>query len=370
MSNLPTYQQDKLGGVPSPTGNRGLWFSRFYDGFETDWLIDKDARSAWLRLLTGYCGDTSAITRATTKQMERAQALGGKCRVFKTEWSFVTGLGLSHPVENGFNWHHILGTPYLCGAGVKGLVRAWIEAEAGLEKKECEERVTRWFGSPDQAGSLIFLDALPIERPEIGPDVMTPHMGKWYERGGKISSIDDAQDTLPGDWHSPVPVEFLVTQRAKFLFSIAPRPSVPEAPVDEAMHVLEMALADLGAGAKTAVGYGGFLPDVDALERLETQLEENRQRADFQTRLEKMSPVDRRVSELVELAKQTKSPAETLLLASIESDSWNEEGKVKAAQRAKTIMEEQGRWLLYGNPKKNKSRKRTMAVRRILKEES
>jgi len=54
-------------------------------------------------------------------------ALGGEFAVFATDWHFVTGMGSSHPAENGFSWHPVLGTPYLPGAGVKGLLRAWME---------------------------------------------------------------------------------------------------------------------------------------------------------------------------------------------------------------------------------------------------
>ena len=95
---------------------------------------------------------------------------------------------------------------------------------------------------------------------------MTPHMGKWYEQG------DDAQKNLnpaviPADWHEPVPVPFLAVKNAQFIFSIAARNSDNKPDdVKELANVFEAlnnALLWLGAGAKTAAGYGYMSIDPD-----------------------------------------------------------------------------------------------------------
>jgi CRISPR-associated protein Cmr6 len=72
--------------------------------------------------------------------------------------------------------------------------------------------IGRWFGAakgidqamPEGAGNLIFFDALPTAPVLLSCDIMTPHMNKWYEKGGDIGAQDYAT-TAPADWHNPGP---------------------------------------------------------------------------------------------------------------------------------------------------------------------
>lgn len=244
--------------------NKGLIFERFYDGYDDSFKDGKHSDTEQLRELIGSCGDANQIITAARRRHDLVKSLQGEHGVFSTDWHFVTGMGSSHPAENGFTWHHTLGTPYLPGSSVKGLLRGWMEAwvyEGDDNKAKREAVVHAWFGrdakaegSKDngKAGDLIFFDAIPVEQPDVLLDIMTPHMGKWYEQGGDRIT----PESQPGDWHSPVPVNFLVTEKAKFLFAIAPRTEEAKAYVKEAMDYLKEALAWLGAGAKTAAGYG------------------------------------------------------------------------------------------------------------------
>jgi hypothetical protein len=72
---------------------------------------------------------------------------------------------------------------------------------------------------------------------------------------------------VPGDWHSPNPIPFLtVAPGQTFLFAVLPRnPSSAEDRVDCEItaDLLKRALERLGAGAKTAVGYGQFVAPQD-----------------------------------------------------------------------------------------------------------
>jgi CRISPR-associated protein Cmr6 len=106
----------------------------------------------------------------------------------------------------------------------------------------------------------VFFDAVPTEQATLVADVMTPHMGKWYESG----DVDPGgPDNTPADWHDPVPVPFLVVKEVKFLFAIGVRPNFCGATVKQAQAEIKdlwdslvNALDWLGAGGKTAVGYG------------------------------------------------------------------------------------------------------------------
>jgi CRISPR-associated protein Cmr6 len=260
---LPQKIQDCLDRTyPKRESNYGLWFNRFYDGYSDDFrdVPDTGKRDFLQQMVcSGQCGDSAALKQMLKRQLALSHALGGQSAGFECDWHLVTGMGNEHPLENGFTWHPALGTPYLPGSTVKGLVRAWMEEFTD----QTEEERQQWFGSrlkkdgnpeDNQTGELIFFDALPINEPQLAIDIMTPHMGKWYEKGDDAGQVMNA-DTLPGDWHAPVPVPFLVSRNTQLMFSVAPRPgsSLEMEPVTEA---LENALAWLGVGSKTAIGYG------------------------------------------------------------------------------------------------------------------
>jgi len=193
---------------------------------------------------------------------------------FRTVGSFVTGLGRNHPVENGFVWHHTLGVPYIPGSSVKGLVRAWAtswDSGWGSEEEKLEV-LSRIFGprrsKGHSVGSVVFLDAIPVKPVQLKADIMTPHYGPYYQG-----------DKPPADWHSPVPIPFLVVDdKQEFQFGIMPRRPQEDEDIKDcetASHWLIEALENIGAGAKTSVGYGRFehiVPRSPAIEWLESKI--------------------------------------------------------------------------------------------------
>lgn len=276
---IPLYRgKTSFPGKLEAKANVGLWFTRFYQQFEVDpftgeWSVPKDAtgKAEWIQTVTGPRGDKAALEAMAARMQTLGNSIAAQITDVKTTSNFVTGLGLSHPVENGFTWHQTLGVPYLPASGVKGLLRAWVEQ--WMDHKDGEERarrIQRWFGaSSDQesessAGQLIFFDALPTTVVTLVAEVMTPHMGQWYEKGGKLTSRSELAAVAPADWHAPVPVPFLaVGKGTEFRFMIAPR-LTGQTEIDnqslqdckDAMQELINALQWLGAGAKTATGYG------------------------------------------------------------------------------------------------------------------
>jgi len=259
--------------------HKGLWFERFFDKYDQNWELADQDKSNWIDSVCGQTGDVQQLQTFTESQQQLAQLLGGQSRVFETTWHFATGMGNSHPVENGFSWHPTLGTPYLSGASVKGLVREWIENWSGLEGDKLREASLRWFGSEDKepkkqvednrAGNIIFFDAVPFEPVNLGCDIMTPHMKDWYAKGSQISDVSKDTSAIPADWHDPVPVPFLVVKKAKFLFSVGARTEEAKADVKQVMEALSYALEHLGAGAKTAAGYGRMEADDKANRNIE-----------------------------------------------------------------------------------------------------
>jgi len=98
---------------------------------------------------------------------------------------------------------------------------------------------------------VVFLESLPLTPVRLEADVMTPHYAPYYK---DIKSVKP-----PADWYDPVPIPFLtVAPGQRFLFAVLPRRLSSQAHVEDARRALAEALANLGVGAKTAVGYGRF----------------------------------------------------------------------------------------------------------------
>lgn len=237
-----------------PDGHAGLWFDKFCDKWRNDksWTLssekhDKDGNPKldWINDITGIrIGNSIEIKEYALRLTRLVERRGGHVAIFTTESRFVTGLGRSHPIENGFAWHPTLGTPYIPGSSVKGLVRAWIaEAEPNLDK----DIHKRLFGNPEHAGHICFMEAVPVESVKLEADIMTPHYAGW--------SADDP----PGDWMSPTPIPFLtVEENSSFLFTLVPFRAESSEDLVNVASWLNKALGWAGAGAKTAVGYGRF----------------------------------------------------------------------------------------------------------------
>ena len=251
-----------------PDGHAGLWFDKFCNQWRVtgdSWtMASHDERSnpkfEWIRTVSdSLVGTKDQIDERAFRLMQLVNRRGGRAAVFTTESRFVTGLGRSHPVGNGFAWHPTLGTPYLPGNSVKGLVRSWAEVDA--EPRPDAEVWKRLLGKASKAGSLCFLEAVPIAPVRLEVDVMTPHYAGWSE-------CDP-----PGDWRCPIPIPFLTTAaETPFLFGTIPCRTVADDDLDTVSAWLRSALSWAGAGAKTAIGYGRFRHDEEKTRRWMTRL--------------------------------------------------------------------------------------------------
>jgi CRISPR-associated protein Cmr6 len=175
---------------------------------------------------------------------------------FKTIWRLAVGLGNPDPSDIGFAFDHACGVPYLPGSTVKGIVRSG----ALLHGAEKEERAILLGDEPNPdkgdsglRGGVVFFDALPKEWPELTVDVITRH----HDPEGIAK-----KNALPLETDEPTPVPFLVVKKDQvFVFRIArlaqlQAPNFPDDWDSIIWKWLATALDELGAGAKTAVGYG------------------------------------------------------------------------------------------------------------------
>jgi len=177
-----------------------------------------------------------------------------------TDARLIAGLGYKGALEVGLTLHPLYGFPYLPGTAVKGIARAYAEHVINAPT----DLIRKIFGSPKKdpgkakeyrVGCIRFFDALPTSFPELSLDVMTPHFGDYY--------MDQTSTVAPGDWHGPIPVSFLtVADGQPFCFSLAAHGDAeitnPDECLQQAAEWLEAGLKKLGAGGKTAAGYGYF----------------------------------------------------------------------------------------------------------------
>lgn len=306
----PLYNNCEKPSQCDKDGNRGLWFERFFDQYNehANWEVGTE-KTRWLldHFKNQKVGDSKQLERHAQAQIQLAKSLQGQSHVFNASWHFVTGMGNPHPVENGFAWHPTLGVPYLTGAAVKGLVRSYIENYLDDTPENRQKLLFDWFGSDhkkpedqtydSQAGNLIFFDALPVKSVTLGVDIMTPHMGKWYEKGGDKDA--NKPETIPADWHDPVPVAFLAAKDITLHFSFAlRRPSTID--LKDVQQALKLALEHAGAGGKTATGYGGMQADPKALQDLNAIIE--KQAKDHEDKMRQAEEAARLKAELANLS--------------------------------------------------------------------
>ena len=313
---LPLYSGNNAPHSLPLEGHPGLWYDKFINNWEIDmgvWKLPADknlsgkppddkklsGKSRWIRTVTGgnnprALGNKEELESYGLRIEHLVHNYSGLTNVFTTEGRFVTGLGRTHPIGNGFSWHPTLGTPYLPGSSIKGMVRAW--GKHWVEEADIKNTLDRIFGGDKGSGSLVFLDAVPISPVFIEEDIMTPHYAPYYQ----------GENEPPGDWYSPTPIPFMaMASNQSFLFAIMPRPNVGlEEDLLKAMGWLSEALEWLGAGAKTAVGYGRFIKRPEEAKLWENVVSreldsEQRQRMEVerQAKLAQLSPIQREMEE-------------------------------------------------------------------------
>lgn len=338
-------------GLELKNGHAGLWYDKFCNQWCRNseksgldkWTLEAfkpknqetiSPKQDWIDTVTGKrVGDPEQLEHHITRLRKLLEHHHQTPLFYTLESDFVTGLGREHPVENGFAWHHTLGTPYLPGSSVKGLVRAWAEQWADADEASLEHI----FGSaskdtkdkrPSRVGSVIFLDALPIQCVDLKADIMTPHYSPYYQ--------DKTGNTPPADWHSPNPIPFLVVEKEQtFVFGVLPRRQDNRDDCKTVQIWLECALGWLGAGAKTAVGYGRFSAVTETISQ-----DSDSPNTDDATSPPPPSPLEEIVQGLRNTrTRELKTRAQGYVDQLRRVDASNED-KRRAAQEMKAILEE------------------------------
>lgn len=162
----------------------------------------------------------------------------------------LIGLSGGAALETGGTVSHIWGMPMIPGSSLKGLARAHAEQLLG----DGHPLVQEMFGAREGdalSGVVAFHDAwwVPPASGRTSPfvcDVLTVHHQDYYTSQGNSPASDK---------DSPVPVPLIAVQ-GEFLFVIEGLRNWATL----AGHWLMAALAERGAGAKSAAGYGACIP--------------------------------------------------------------------------------------------------------------
>lgn len=195
-----------------------------------------------------------------------------KDAVLKTP--LIIGLGNANPIERGFTFHHTLGIPYIPAESIKGVVRlAYLVDLAqndpgffehwGLEDGVYMESVKDVFGCSREGerssskGKVIFMDALPVDVPELTLEITTCHYGDYY-KGARGPTEDQ----------NPNPIPFLaVASGSKFQFNLLLAAGLSADKKEKLVKAFEFALTEHGFGAKTALGHGRFSENTEQMEK-------------------------------------------------------------------------------------------------------
>jgi len=168
----------------------------------------------------------------------------------RVDGKLTIGLGQASVYEVSLNLDFLYGIPYIPASSIKGLLLSYYEKELRADKA----KLTNIFGSENNRGKLMFLDAFPVSNIILGFDIMNPHYGDYYTSKGEVK---------PNDFMNPVPIFFPVVTNATFEFTIIVQ---KDNGIDENLEVvldnLTNALSIYGIGAKTALGYGLFKQEI------------------------------------------------------------------------------------------------------------
>lgn len=160
----------------------------------------------------------------------------------------IFGSGNASALEVGVHLNKPWGVPYISGSSIKGILASFLR-KTGTLSLESLDYVNIFGGNYDgkkYSGSVVFNDAwlYPDCDSWFERDIINPHYQKYY-----------SGERFPDGMESPIPVQTLtLSSGLSFFVSM----QGPDNLLKYLKDVLEQAFFEIGAGAKTAVGYGRF----------------------------------------------------------------------------------------------------------------
>ncbi len=389
--------------IQDTRANFGLFYNKYTEIDEAKLKTPDDGKSSWKERYEDTKRKNGEGIRTLLKKRHNTQH--EFCRFWKSKGCqsiilhariaspMIIGLGESHPGETGILLERNLGIPYIPASTIKGVVRfahtigllkdengVWLDRDALQDKLDLFEKdnqillkendkthIPQLFGQTEKdssaRGSIIFLDAYPVDIPNLKVDIMNPHYSEYYQ--GTRGPTED---------QNPIPLKFLVVEEgAEFVFRAIVKP--PQCHGNDQTSLLShcreayrQALTEEGVGAKTALGYGRFREPCEGepnaikeyLQQIEAEKEKARERErqlQDQARFEQMTPDEKFLLRIKQLKKDTQMISD--LCKACEDQSNNRE----VFQALKAKLQELEEWKPDGSKqKKEKMRARNAAI--------
>jgi len=397
---IPNYLKTASATNPDiPPGHR---FNLLFPVWNTQFNIDKTGKNSALEsVLTLGAFAEKAATALHARQKECLTEAALVIEAVATA-PFVTGMGLAHPLENGFAFLNPYGLPYLPGSSIKGVLRQAVRELIGgkdshwstekiypisegenppihysmldvLFGLETEDRATEHF-----RGVLTFHDTIPeIAGNKLSVEVMTPHQSHYYKDG-----------LSPHDSGKLIPIFFLaLPPKSKFTFYVTCDKQRLQRIAPQLLDTWQPDLTDafahafdwLGFGAKTAVGYGAMMKDpaqakqeaIDAKKhaQLRAQAEVEAKRvADLAT----MTPTQALISEYLHARVDKSQPELNALIGALRKGQWSSarEPEIEIARHVESLMRAAKKWKEKSekkNPDKDGDHQDTLKIIACLK---
>ena len=348
----------------------GLYFAIWN---ERTWLLEKTRKSEALKETLSIPSESrNQIDALRSRQQALIELTSEDARLSLeavTTSPLATGMGMEHPLENGFAFLNPYGLPYLPSSGSKGVLRRAAE-ELRDERKDgwTQDAITELFGlesdnrqTEHTRGALTFWDTIPEIR-EMGIDVMTPHYSDYYQ--GK---------STPHDAGQPNPIVFLVIPpQSRFTFHITAdlrRFNKVENWKRLMQDAFEYAFDWLGFGAKTSVGYGAMCRDLDAeaahVRQQKEAAEREREKAEKEATLAQLDPVERSIIEFLESRPDKNQPEISAVMGAAKQGKWQGEEKKAVARWLESHMRSAKLWKPQSQakkPEKDREHQNTLLV--------
>ena len=177
VAAVPNYIIEKMDKSLPPGHRFGLFFPVWRKG---TWQMEnkEGGKTEALKTVLHIEKEVRDMARgAIRRQRHAASALGDRAfSLFaKSTSPFMTGVGMEHPIENGFAFLNPYGIPYLPGGSVKGVL-----------KKAAEDLALGIYGDTD---GWSVLDVWWLFGFEAGSSYLVG------ERGEKVKTLKDKADT-------------------------------------------------------------------------------------------------------------------------------------------------------------------------------
>ena len=239
-----------------PNDNLGLTFDRFVPqiecpgrGIKTDNL---DVLSSYR--MANHPGLCKSYQYAFDKWTAAVKGVEKENKAISFDITSLTkvifGFGNDSALEVGVHLNKPWGVPYISGSAIKGVVASYLRKTKTLEVNSPDyvNIFGGTYGDKDYSGTVVFNDAwlYPDCDSWFERDIINPHYQQYY-----------SGNRLPDGMDDPVPVQTLALRPGLSFFVSM---QGPENLLKYLKNVLKEALCKggVGAGAKTAVGYGRF----------------------------------------------------------------------------------------------------------------